>query len=149
VNPVMCETVVQVGARVVGNDATVAWAGAAGAFELNTAVPVMAHALLESLHLLASASRLLADRCIAGIQADVERCRAHAESSPALATALNPHIGYEAAAEVAHAALAEGKTLRQVVVERGLLAPEVADRVLDVDAMTGGGVLGHPETDER
>ena len=145
VNPVICETVVQVGARVVGNDAAVAWAGAAGAFELNTAVPVMAHALLESLHLLASASRLLADRCVVGIEVDVERCRANAESSPALVTALNPHIGYEAAAEVAHAALAEGKTLRQVVVERGLLAPEVADRVLDVDAMTGGGVLGRPD----
>jgi fumarate hydratase class II len=144
VNPVICETVVQVGARVVGNDAAVAWAGAAGAFELNTAIPVMAHSLLESLHLLASASRLLADRCVAGIEADVERCRANAESSPALATALNPHIGYEAAVEVARAAMAEGKTLRQVVVERGLLDPEVADRVLDVDAMTGGGVLGRP-----
>ena len=144
VNPVICEMVVQVGARVVGNDAAVVWAGAGGAFELNTAIPVMAHALLESLHLLASASRLLADRSVAGMEADVERCRANAESSPALATALNPHIGYEAAAEVARAALAEGKTLRQVVVERGLLAPEVAERVLDVDAMTGGGVLGAP-----
>ncbi len=145
VNPVICETVVQVGARVVGNDATVAWAGAAGAFELNTAVPVMAHALLESLHVLAAASRLLADRCVAGLEADVDRCRANAESSPALAAALNPHIGYEAAAEVARAALIEGKTLRQVVVERGLLAPEVADQVLDVDAMTVGGVLGRSD----
>jgi fumarate hydratase, class II len=79
---------------------------------------------------------------VAGIEADVERCRANAESSPALATALNPHIGYERAAEVARAALAEGKTLRQVVVERGLLSAEVADRVLDVDAMTKGGVVG-------
>jgi fumarate hydratase class II len=147
VNPVLCEAVVQVGAHVVGNDAAVAWAGAAGAFELNTAVPVMAHDLLESLDLVASVSRLFADRCVAGIEADVARCLANAESSPALATALNPHIGYEAAAEVARAALAEGKTLRQVVVERGLLAPDVADRVLDVAAMTRGGVLGAPPDD--
>ena len=142
VNPVIPEAVIQVTAHVVGNDAGVAWAGAVGAFELSTAMPVMAHNLLEAVRVVASVSRLLADRCVAGIQADVERCRANAESSPALATALNPHIGYERAAEVARAALAEGKTLRQVVVERGLLSAEVADRVLDVDAMTRGGVVG-------
>ena len=141
VNPVIPEAVIQVTAHVVGNDASVAWAGAVGAFELSTAMPVMAHNLLEAIRLVASVSRLLADRCVAGIEADVERCRAQAESSPALATALNPHIGYERAAEVARAALAEGKTLRQVVVERGLLSAEVADRVLDVDAMTRGGVV--------
>ncbi|MGI8778259.1 MAG: class II fumarate hydratase [Acidimicrobiales bacterium] len=142
VNPVICEAVVQVVARVVGNDATVAWAGASGAFELNTAVPVMAHALLESVHLLASVSRLLADRCVAGIEADVERCRAYAESSPAIATALNPYIGYERAVEVARIALAEGKTLIEVVVERGWLDRAEAQRVLDVDAMTRGGIVG-------
>jgi fumarate hydratase class II len=142
VNPVICEAVVQVGARVVGNDTTVAWGGAAGAFELNTAVPVMAHTLLESMRMVASVARLLADRCVAGIEADVERCRANAESSLALATTLTPHIGYEAAAEVARAAVAEGKTLRQVVVERGLLDPATAAEVLDVDAMTRGGVVG-------
>jgi fumarate hydratase class II len=142
VNPVICEAVVQVVARVVGNDATVAWGGASGAFELNTAVPVMAHALLESLQLLASASRLLADRCVAGIEADVERCRDYAESSPAIATALNPYIGYERAVEVARIALAEGKTLSQVVVERGWLDGTEAARVLDVDAMTRGGIVG-------
>jgi len=142
VNPVICEAVVQVVARVVGNDATVAWAGASGAFELNTAVPVMAHALLESVHLLASVARLLADRCVAGIEADVERCRAYAESSPAIATALNPYIGYERAVDVARIALAEGKTLSQVVVERGWLDSAEAQRVLDVDAMTRGGIVG-------
>ncbi|MGI9080179.1 MAG: class II fumarate hydratase [Acidimicrobiales bacterium] len=142
VNPVICEAVVQVAARVVGNDATVAWGGASGAFELNTAVPVMAHALLESLRLLASASRLLADRCVAGIEADVERCRNYAESSPAIATALNPYIGYERAVEVARIALAEGKTLSQVVVERGWLDSAETARVLDVDAMTRGGIVG-------
>jgi fumarate hydratase class II len=143
VNPVLCEAVVQVAARVVGNDTTVAWAAAAGAFELNTAIPVMAHALLESMAVVAAVVELFADRCVAGIDADVDRCRTYAESSPAIATALNPHIGYEKAAEVAHAALAEGKTLRQVVVERGLLSADDADRVLDVDAMARGGVLGH------
>ncbi|MDQ6797893.1 MAG: class II fumarate hydratase [Actinomycetota bacterium] len=142
VNPVICEAVVQVAARVVGNDATVAWAAVAGAFELNTGMPVMAHALLESIYVVASVSRLLADRCVVGIEADVERCRAYAESSPALATALCPHIGYERAAEVARIALAEGKTLRQVVVERGWLDGEEADRALDVDAMTRGGIVG-------
>jgi len=138
---VICEAVVQVAARVVGNDATVAWAAVSGAFELNTGMPVMAHALLESIYVVASVSRLLADRCVAGIEADVERCRAYAESSPAIATALNPHIGYERATEVARIALAEGKTLRQVVVEKGWLDSEEADRVLDVGAMTRGGIL--------
>jgi len=142
VNPVIPEAVIQVVAHVVGNDATVAWAGGAGALELNTAMPVMAHNLLESIGLVASVARLLADRCVVGIEADVERCRTYAESSPALAAALNPHIGYERAAEVASAALSEGKTLRQVVVERGLLSTEDADRILDVDAMTRGGVIG-------
>ncbi len=142
VNPVICEAVVQVAARVVGNDATVAWAAVSGAFELNTGMPVMAHALLESIDVVASVSRLLADRCVVGIEADVERCRAYAESSPAIATALNPHIGYERATEVARIALAEGKTLRQVVVERGWLDGDEADRVLDVDAMTRGGIVG-------
>jgi fumarate hydratase class II len=142
VNPVICEAVVQVAARVVGNDATVAWAAVSGAFELNTGMPVMAHALLESIYVVAAVSRLLADRCVAGIEADVERCRAYAESSPAIATALNPHIGYEQATEVARIAMAEGKTLRQVVVERGWLDSEAADRVLDVDAMTRGGIMG-------
>jgi len=144
VNPVICEAVIQVAARVVGNDATVVWAGVSGAFELNTGMPVMGHALLETVHLMATVSVLLADRCVAGITADVERCRSYAESSPAMATALNPYLGYARAAEVAHIAMAEGKTLRQVVVERGWLEPEEADRVLDVDAMTRGGITGRP-----
>ena len=104
----------------------------------------MGHALLETVHLMATVSVLLADRCVAGITADVERCRSYAESSPAMATALNPYLGYARAAEVAHIAMAEGKTLRQVVVERGWLEPEEADRVLDVDAMTRGGITGRP-----
>jgi fumarate hydratase class II len=141
VNPVIPEAVVQVAAQVVGNDAAVAFGATAGAFELNTAMPMMARNLLESIHLLTAVSRLLADRCVAGIEADVARCRANAESSPALATALSPHIGYEAAAAVVRQAADEGRTLRDVVLERGLLRPGEVDRILDVEAMTRGGVL--------
>ena len=141
VNPVIPEAVYQVAAQVVGNDAAIGFGATAGAFELNTAMPMMARNLLESVHLLSTVSRLLADRCVAGIEADVERCRTNAESSSALATALTPHIGYEEAAAVVHQAAAEGKTLRQVVLDRGLLRPGEVDRILDVEAMTRGGVL--------
>ena len=141
VNPVIPEAVYQVAAQVVGNDAAIGFGATAGAFELNTAMPMMARNLLESIHLLSTVSRLLADRCVAGMEADVERCRTFAESSSALATALSPHIGYEAAAAVVHQSQAEGKTLREVVLERGLLRPGEVDRVLDVEAMTRGGVL--------
>ncbi|HET7719141.1 MAG TPA: class II fumarate hydratase [Acidimicrobiales bacterium] len=141
VNPVIPEAVYQVAAQVVGNDAAIGFGATAGAFELNTAMPMMARNLLESVHLLSTVSRLLADRCVAGIEADVERCRTNAESSSALATALTPHIGYEEAAAVVHQAQTEGKTLRQVVLDRGLLRPGEVDRILDVEAMTRGGVL--------
>ena len=141
INPVIPEAVVQVAAQVVGNDAAIAFGATAGAFELNTAMPMMTRNLLESVHLLSTVSRLLADRCVAGIEADVDRCRANAESSSALATALSPHIGYEEAAAVVRQAAAEGRTLREVVLERHLLRPGEVDRILDVEAMTRGGVL--------
>ncbi len=141
VNPVIPEVVVQVAAQVIGNDAAVAFAGTTGSFELNVAVPVMARNLLESVRLLAAAARVLADRCLAGFQADVQRCRRYAESSPALATALVPHLGYEQAASVVRQAVADGRTLREVVLERGLMAAADLDRVLDVDAMTRGGIV--------
>jgi fumarate hydratase class II len=144
VNPVIPEVVVQVAAQVIGNDAAVAFAGSTGSFELNVAVPVMARNLLESVRLLAAAARVLADRCVDGLQADAERCRRYAESSPALATALVPHLGYEEAASVVRQAVAEGRTLREVVLERGLLAAADLDRALDVDAMTRGGIPGSP-----
>ncbi len=141
VNPVVPEAVCQVVAQVIGNDATVAFGGAAGTLELNVMAPVMARNLLESIRLLAGAATVLAERCVAGIEADVDRCRAFALSSPAIATALNPWIGYEAAAEVVKAAAAEGRSLREVVLERGLLTEAQVDRALDVLAMTRGGVL--------
>jgi fumarate hydratase class II len=142
VNPVVPEAAAQVVAQVVGNDAAVGFAATASAFELNTAMPVMARNLLESARLLAGAARSLAKLCVAGLEADEERCRRYAESSPALATALAPHVGYEAAARVVRRATAEGRTLREVVLEEGLLPPERVDRILDVSAMTRGGLTG-------
>jgi fumarate hydratase class II len=140
VNPVVPEAVCQVVAQVVGNDAAVAFGGTAGNFELNVMLPVIGRNLLESIRLLASASGLLADKCVAGIEADAERCRVYALSSPAIATALNPRIGYEAAARVVKESASAHQDLRTVVVERGLLTAADADRVLDVLAMTKGGV---------
>jgi fumarate hydratase class II len=141
VNPVVPEAVCQVCAQVIGNDAAVAFGGAAGNFELNVMMPVIARNLLESIRLLASVSRALADKCVSGIEADEERCRRNAESSPAVGTALNPYIGYEEAARVIKQATAEGKTLKEVVLERGLLSEEEVDRALDVMAMTKGGIV--------
>jgi fumarate hydratase, class II len=140
VNPVVPEAVCQVVAQVVGNDAAVAFGGSAGNFELNVMLPVIGRNLLESIRLLASVSRALADKCVAGIQADEERCRTYALSSPSIGTALNPFIGYEAAAEVIKQSVKEGKTLREVVLARGLLSEEEVDRALDVMAMTRGGI---------
>jgi fumarate hydratase class II len=105
-------------------------------------LPVIGRNLLESIRLLASVTRALADKCVDGIEADVERCRAYALSSPAIATALNPYIGYENAAKVVKTALAENRDLRSVVLDTGLLGPEEADRALDVLAMTKGGIIG-------
>ncbi|MFG2757458.1 class II fumarate hydratase [Streptomyces wuyuanensis] len=141
VNPVVPEAVLMVAAQVMGNDTTVAVAGAAGNFELNVMLPVMAKNLLESVRLLANASRLLADRTVDGITADEERAREYAESSPSVVTPLNKYIGYEEAAKVAKKSLAERKTIREVVleggyVERGALTLEQLDEALDVLRMT-------------
>jgi fumarate hydratase class II len=141
VNPVIPEATLMVGARVIGNDATIAWAGASGAFELNVAIPVMGTALLESIRLLANSSRVLADKTIDGLQANLERARAFAESSPSIVTPLNRVIGYEAAAKVAKYAVAEGITVREAVValghvERGEVSEAQLDEALDVLSMT-------------
>ena len=141
VNPVIPEAVSQVVAQVIGNDASIAFGGAAGNFELNVMLPVIARNLLESVRLLTNVSRLFADRCISGLEADVARCRTFALSSPAIVTALNPYIGYEKAAKVVKQALAEGKDLRTVVLENGLMSEEEVDRALDVEAMTRGGIV--------
>jgi len=149
VNPVIAEAVSQVVAQVIGNDAAVAFAGASGNFELNVMLPVIARNLLESIRLLGAVSRLFADRCVAGIEADVERCRTYALSSPAMGTALNPYIGYDEAAKVVKAAMAEGRDLRTVVLERGLMSEADLDRALDVAAMTRGGSPGSVRRSRR
>jgi fumarate hydratase, class II len=141
VNPVIPEAVCQVVAQVIGNDAAVAFGGAAGNLELNVMLPVLARNLLESIRLLANISRLLADRCILGITADVERCRFFAESSPSIVTPLNKYVGYEAAAKIVKKSLAERKTIREVVLELGYvtdgaLTEAQLDEALDVLAMT-------------
>nr|WP_028797919.1 class II fumarate hydratase [Streptomyces purpureus] len=141
VNPVIPEAVLMVAAQVTGNDTTVATAGAAGNFELNVMLPVMAKNLLESIRLLANASRLLADRTVDGITANAERAREYAESSPSVVTPLNKYIGYEEAAKVAKKSLVERRTIREVVldsgyVEQGLLTVEQLDEALDVLRMT-------------
>ena len=141
VNPVVCEAVCQVTAQVIGNDAAVAFGGAAGNFELNVMLPVIARNLLESARLLAGVAPLLADRCVAGIRANTERLRRYAESSASIVTALNRFIGYDAAAKVAKQSLETGRTIREVVIERGHvelgeLTLEQLDTALDVLAMT-------------
>jgi len=141
VNPVIPEAVSQVVAQVIGNDAAIAFGGAAGNFELNVMLPVMGRNLLESVRLLSNVSVLFADRCIAGIEADRQRCRAYALSSPAIVTALNPYIGYENAAKVVKQAQSEGKDLRSVVLDSKLMSEEDVDRALDVEAMTRGGIV--------
>jgi fumarate hydratase, class II len=141
VNPVLPEAALMVCAQVVGNDTAVTISGASGNFELNVMMPVLARNLLESIRLLSTSSRLLADRCIDGITANVDRMRTYAESSPSVVTPLNRYIGYENAAKVAKTALKEEKTIKQVViemgfVERGDLSEEQLDSALDVASMT-------------
>ncbi|MCY0921268.1 MULTISPECIES: class II fumarate hydratase [unclassified Streptomyces] len=141
VNPVIPEAVLMVAAQVMGNDTAVAVGGAAGNFELNVMLPMMARNLLESIRLLGNASRLLADRTVDGISANSERAREYAESSPSVVTPLNRYIGYEEAAKVAKRSLAERKTIREVVleegyVERGALTLAQLDEALDVLRMT-------------
>jgi fumarate hydratase class II len=141
VNPVLPEATVQVAAQVIGNDAAVAFAGSQGNFELNVMLPLIARNLLESIRLITNVSHLLAERCIDGLVADVERCRNFAESSPSIVTPLNKYIGYEEAAAVAKQALKEGKRIKQVVLERGYveagkLTAEQLDAALDVLSMT-------------
>jgi fumarate hydratase class II len=141
VNPVLCEAVRQVAAQVVGNDGAVAFAGSQGDFELNVMLPVMARNVLESIRLLANVSRLFADRCVVGLEADAEVCLLYAEGSPSIVTPLNRHLGYDEAAAIAKQALKEGRTIREIVaarghVESGKVTEALLDEVLDVLRMT-------------
>jgi fumarate hydratase class II len=142
VNPVICEATMMAAAQVMGNDATVGFAGAQGNLELNVMMPVMARNVLESARLLAEVSRLLADKVVAGAEPDLERTREYAESSPSIVTPLNKYIGYEEAASIAKQSLKERRTIREVVLERGhvengKLTLQQLDAALDVLAMTG------------
>jgi fumarate hydratase class II len=141
VNPVICEAVCQVCTQVIGNDAAVAFGGAAGNFELNVMLPVIGRNLLSALRLVGAVVPLLADKCVAGITAHQDRMRLLAESSPVVVTALNRYIGYEAAAAVAHEARETGVPVRDVViarghVQRGEITAEALDAALDIRAMT-------------
>jgi len=137
VNPVMAEALMMVAVRVIGNHTTISMAGSRGNFELNVMMPVLAHSLLESIHLLATGTGAFAERCVRGIQANPDRCRELLERNPAIATALNPRIGYDRAAEVAKEAAREGVSVREVVRRRGLIPEEELDQALDVRGMTG------------
>jgi len=144
VNPVVPEATLMVCARVIGNDATVAWAGASGSFELNVAIPVMGTALLESIRLLANTMRILADKTIDGLEANIERAAAYAGMSPSIVTPLNKIIGYEAAAKIAKHSVAKGITVREAVldlgyVDRGEITTEQLDEKLDLLSMTHPG----------
>jgi fumarate hydratase, class II len=130
VNPVICEVVIQVAAQVIGNDAAITVAGSQGQFELNVRVPLIARNLLDSIKLLASASRLLNEKCVAGIEANEEMAKRHVEATLVTVTALNPHIGYDRAADIVKAAAESGRSLREVALEQGV-EPTVLEEALD------------------
>ena len=140
VNPVMSEMMMMVAAQVVGNDATVAWSGANGNFELNVMMPVLAHNLLESIHLLASGSATFATKCIAGITANRARAQELLERNAIVVTALNPYIGYDNGARIAKESAATGRSVRELVLEAGLMTAEELDVALDLKKMTEGGL---------
>jgi fumarate hydratase, class II len=137
VNPVIPEVVLQVAAQVIGNDTAVTVAGSQGAFELNVRVPVMARNVFESIRILTAACHMFAEKCVEGIEANVEVLRRHAESTPAIATALNPYIGYDRATEIVKEAVASDRTIREVAIEKGV-DEGTLDKALDLRAMTRG-----------
>jgi fumarate hydratase class II len=140
VNPVMSEMVMQVAAQVIGNDATVAWSGANGNFELNVMMPVMAHNLLESVSLLANAARTFGAKCVDGIEVNAGRVKELLERNAVIVTALNPHIGYDNGARIVKQAAATGRSVRELVLEAGLMTADELDAALDLRKMTQGGI---------
>jgi fumarate hydratase class II len=140
VNPVMSEMVMQVAAQVMGNDASITWGGASGNFELNLMMPVIAHNLLESIEILATAADAFRAKCVEGIEADRDRARALLERNAIIVTALNPHIGYDNGAKIAKESLATGRSIRELVLESGLMTAEALDKALDLKKLTEGGI---------
>ena len=141
-NPVLCEAMMMVCARVIGNHTTLTVCGQHGNLELNVMMPVMAVALLESIELLAGASNAFVDKCLSGLEANRERCQELLELNPSLATALNSAIGYDMAAKIAKEAVASGRTVREVVREMNILDEKTLDALLDVRNMTQPGIPG-------
>jgi fumarate hydratase class II len=137
---VMSEMIMQVAAQVVGNDTAIAWGGANGNFELNVMMPMMAHNLLESITLLTNACDTFRARCVKGIEANEEHSRELVERNAIIVTALNPHIGYDNGARIAKEAVATGRSVRELVLEAGLMTPEDLDDALDIKKMTEGGL---------
>ncbi|QQS25216.1 MAG: class II fumarate hydratase [Actinomycetota bacterium] len=135
VNPVIAEVVQQVAAQVVGNDAAATFAATASTLQLSTAMPLLARSVLSSLTLIASATNVLAERCVRGIEVDVDRMARHAASSAALVTSLAPNIGYDAAARLVRQAVAEGRSVRDVVTDAGLVDEQTLDAAMDLGAM--------------
>jgi fumarate hydratase, class II len=144
VNPVIPESVIQVAAQVLGNDTVVTLGAQWGALDLNTMMPVMAHNLLESIHLLGAAAWNFAERCVVGIQANRDRCAELIEQSQSMCTALAPEIGYDAAAQIAKESFASGKTVRQIAQERQVLPDDRLNELLDPRRMTEPGLTGGP-----
>jgi fumarate hydratase class II len=140
VNPVMSEMMMMVAAQVVGNDAAITWSGANGNFELNVMMPVIAHNILESIELLAHAADTFAERCVDGIEANEARARELVERNAIIVTALNPHIGYDNGAKIAKEAVASGRSVRDLVLEAGLMSEADLDEALDIKGMTEGGL---------
>jgi len=134
---VIPEVVLQVAAQVIGNDTAVSVAGTQGNFELNVRVPMLARNVFDSIRLLTSATRLLAEKCVDGLVPNEDNLRRHAESTPAIATALNPHIGYDRGTEIVQEAVASERTIREVAIEKGV-DEETLDRALDLRGMTRG-----------
>jgi fumarate hydratase class II len=137
VNPVIPEVVLQVSAQVIGNDTAVTVAGTQGAFEINVRIPMIARNVLQSISILTSATTLLADKCVDGLEANEDTLRHYAESTPAIVTALNPHIGYDKGTEIVQEAVAQGRTIREVAIEKGV-DEETLDKALDLRAMARG-----------
>jgi fumarate hydratase class II len=140
VNPVMSEMLMMVAAQVVGNDATITWSGANGNFELNVMMPVIAHNLLESIELLAHGAATFSERCVAGLEANEPRAKELLERNAIVVTALNPHIGYDNGARIAKESVATGRSVRELVLESGLMSEEELDAALDLKGMTEGGL---------
>ena len=140
VNPVIPEAAMMVAAQVVGNDAAITWGGANGNFELNVMMPMMARNLLESIELLANAATHVAEKTVDGIVANSDRALELLEKNVIVVTALNPHIGYDAGSAAAKEAFATGRSVREVVLEKGLMTADELDAALDLKKMTEGGV---------